>query len=218
MNPAAYHPLRDILERTMDPGRLAASPIQVFVTATQVRTGRGKVFRNADICPEVLLASACLPTLFQAIEIEGEAYWDGGYAGNPTLTPLIRESEAHDTILVQINPVERPGTPRNASEIHNRLNEIAFNAPLLKELRMIALLRQVANPGECEGARWARMRMHRITSPLMVELGYSSKLNAEWEFLCLLRDEGRRSAEAFLAQHGGDLGRRSTLDLDGFLD
>ena len=218
MNPAAYHPLRDILARTMDPGRLAASPLKVFVTATQVRTGRGKVFRNADICPEVLLASACLPTLFQAIEIDGEPYWDGGYVGNPTLTPLIRESDAHDTILIQINPVERAGTPRNASEIHNRLNEIAFNAPLLKELRMMALLRQVANPGETEGARWAQMRMHRISSPLMTELGYSSKLNAEWEFLCLLRDEGRRSAEAFLVQHGEDLGRRSTLDLDSFLD
>jgi NTE family protein len=183
-----------------------------------VSTGRGRVFRNANICPEVLLASACLPTLFQAIEIEGEAYWDGGYAGNPTITPLVRESDAHDTILVQINPVERLDTPRNASEIHNRLNEVAFNAPLLKELRMMALLRQVADPGQCEGARWAAMRMHRISSPLMVELGYSSKMNAEWEFLCLLRDEGRRQAGVFLEQHGNDLGRRSTLDLDTFID
>ena len=218
MNPAAYHPLRDILARTMDPGRLAASPIKVFVTATQVRTGRGKVFRNADICPEVLLASACLPTLFQAIEIDGEPYWDGGYVGNPTPPPLPGGPGPHDPILAHVTPVGRPGTPGRAGEIHNRLNEIAFNAPLLKELRMMALLRQVANPGETEGARWARMRMHRITSPLMTELGYSSKLNAEWEFLCLLRDEGRRSAEAFLVQHGEDLGRRSTLDLDSFLD
>ncbi|MGB7552417.1 MAG: patatin-like phospholipase family protein [Chromatiaceae bacterium] len=218
MNPSAYHPLRDILARCIDVKRLAASPIKLFITATKVSTGRGRVFRNADICPEVLLASACLPTLFQAIEIEGEAYWDGGYAGNPTITPLVRESNAHDTILVQINPVERPDTPRNASEIHNRLNEVAFNAPLLKELRMMALLRQVADPGQSEGARWAAMRMHRISSPLMLELGYSSKMNAEWEFLCLLRDEGRRQAERFLEQHGDDLGHRSTLDLDTFID
>ena len=218
MNPSAYHPLRDILAQCIDVKRLAASPIKLFITATKVSTGRGRVFRNADICPEVLLASACLPTLFQAIEIEGEAYWDGGYAGNPTITPLIRESDAHDTILVQINPVERQDTPRNASEIHNRLNEVAFNAPLLKELRMMALLRQVADPGQSEGARWAAMRMHRITSPLMLELGYSSKMNAEWEFLCLLRDEGRRQAGLFLEQHGDDLGHRSSLDLDTFID
>jgi NTE family protein len=218
MNPAAYHPLRDILAASIDVKRLAASPIKLFITATKVSTGRGRVFRNADICPEVLLASACLPTLFQAIEIEGDAYWDGGYAGNPTITPLVRESDAHDTILVQINPVERLDTPRNASEIHNRLNEVAFNAPLLKELRMMALLRQVADPGQSEGARWAAMRMHRITSPLMLELGYSSKMNAEWEFLCLLRDEGRRQAGLFLEQHGDDLGHRSSLDLDTFID
>lgn len=218
MNPSAYHPLRDILDRSIDVKRLAASPIKLFITATKVSTGRGRVFRNAEISSDVLLASACLPTLFQAIEIEGEAYWDGGYAGNPTITPLVRESDAHDTILIQINPIERMETPRNASEIHNRLNEVAFNAPLLKELRMIALLRQVADPGQSEGARWAAMRMHRIASPMMLELGYSSKMNAEWEFLCLLRDEGRRQAGLFLEQHGDDLGHRSSLDLDSFID
>ena len=190
----------------------------MFVTATNVRTGRGRVFRNSAITPDVLLASACLPTLFQAVEIDGEPYWDGGYSGNPTITPLVRECTSRDTILVQINPVERPGTPRTARDILNRLNEVSFNAVLLKELRMIALLRQVADPGDCEGARWAGMRIHRIASEQMAELGYSSKLNAEWEFLCMLRDEGRRSAEAFLAAHGEDLGRRSSLDLDALLE
>ena len=116
-----------------------------------MRTGRGRIFRNKEITPEVLLASACLPTMFQAIEIDGEPYWDGGYAGNPTITPLVRESEAHDTILVQINPRERRETPRTAREILDRLNEISFNAPLLKELRMIALLRQAADPGDRRG-------------------------------------------------------------------
>ena len=116
-----------------------------------MRTGRGKVFKNDAVTPDVLLASACLPTMFQAIEIDGEAYWDGGYSGNPTLTPLIRECKSHDTILFPINPIERPGVPRSASEILNRLNEVSFNAVVLKELRMMALLRKVADPGDGEG-------------------------------------------------------------------
>jgi NTE family protein len=155
--------------------------------------------------------------LFQAIEIDGEAYWDGGFAGNPTITPLVRETASEDTILIQVNPVERPGTPRTAPEIVNRVNEVSFNATLLKELRMIALLRQVSDTGNSEGARWAGMRIHRIASPKMTDLGYSSKMNAEWPFLTMLRDEGRKCADAFIEAHGAELGRRSTLDLDAFI-
>jgi NTE family protein len=129
----------------------------------------------------------------------------------------VRECESQDTILVQINPRERPGTPRSASEILNRLNEVSFNATLMKELRMIALLRKVADPGSGEGARWAAMRTHRIMTEMMTELGYSSKLNAEREFLHMLRAEGRRAAGAFLDAHADDLGRRSTADLDVLL-
>jgi len=218
LNPHGANPLRDILEDCIDFTRVAKAPVKLFVTATNVHTGRGHVFRNAKLTPEVLLASACLPTLFQAIEIDGEAYWDGGYAGNPTITPLVRECASSDTILVQVNPVERPGTPRSARDIVNRINEVSFNATLLKELRMIAVLQQVSDPGNSEGARWAGMRIHRISSSTMTELGYSSKLNAEWEFFCMLRNEGRRSAEAFLATHSADLGVRSTLDLDDLRD
>jgi NTE family protein len=213
LNPHGANPLREILARSIDFKHLAEAPVKLFVTATNVHSGQGRVFRNAELTPEVLLASACLPTLFQAVEIDGEPYWDGGYAGNPTITPLIRECESSDTILVQVNPVDRPGTPRTARDIVNRLNEVSFNATLLKELRMMAVLHQVADPGHGEGARWAGMRIHRITSATMTELGYSSKLNAEWEFLRMLRNEGRRSAEAFLKEHGSDLGKRSTLDL-----
>jgi NTE family protein len=217
LNPRGYNPLESILAESIDFVRLARSPIKLFVTATNVRTGRGRIFRNAEITPDVLLASACLPTLFQAVEIDGEAYWDGGYAGNPTITPLVRESNAQDTILVQINPRERPGTPRSASEILNRLNEVSFNATLMKELRMIALLRQVADPGSGDGARWAAMRTHRIMTDMMIDLGYSSKMNAEREFLAMLREEGRRATGAFLDTHADDLGRRSTSDLDALL-
>ncbi len=217
LNPFGLNPLRTILGEIIDFDRLARAPILLFITATNVRTGRGRVFRNGEITADVLLASACLPTMFQAIEIDGESYWDGGYAGNPTLTPLVRESDAHDTILVQINPRERPEPPRTANEILNRLNEISFNSPLMKELRMIALLRQVADPGHGEGARWAGMRTHRIMTDTLAEFGASSKLNAEWEFVSLLKQEGRKSADVFLAAHADDLGQRSTADLDALL-
>jgi NTE family protein len=218
LNPFGFNPLRAILAESIDFGELARAPIKLFITATNVRTGRGRIFRNAEITPDVLLASACLPTMFQAIEIDGEPYWDGGYVGNPTLTPLVRETDAHDTILVQINPRERPEPPRTANEILNRLNEISFNSPLMKELRMIALLRQVADPGHGEGARWAGMRTHRILTDKLAEFGASSKLNAEWEFVSLLKEEGRKSADTFLSDHGDDLGQRSTADIDVLID
>ena len=217
LNPLGYNPLKPILEESIDFEILRQSPIKLFITATNVRTGRGRIFRNPEISADVLLASACLPTMFQAVEIDGEAYWDGGYAGNPTITPLVRESSASDTILVQINPRERADVPRSAAEILNRLNEISFNASLMKEIRMIALLRQVADPGSGEGARWAGMRTHRIMTEMLSELGASSKLNAEWDFVSLLRDEGRRAAAAFLDQHGSDIGARSTADIDVLL-
>ena len=127
LNPRGTNPLREILADCVDFGRAAQSSIRLFVTATNVRTGRGRVFRNSELTPDVLLASACLPTLFQAIEIDGEAYWDGGYSGNPTITPLVRECASHDTLLVTVNPVERQGTPRSAREILDRLNEVSFN-------------------------------------------------------------------------------------------
>ncbi len=187
LNPIGLHPLRSILTESIDFDRLARSPIKLFITATNVRTGRGRIFRNGEITADVLLASACLPTMFRAIEIDGDEYWDGGFAGNPTITPLIRESDAHDTILVQINPRERPERPRSAADILNRLNEISFNSPLMKELRMIALLRQVADPGTGEGARWAQMRTHRIMTDMLAQCGASSKLNAEWG----RKDDGR---------------------------
>jgi NTE family protein len=217
LNPLDLNPLRAILSESINFERLSRSHIKLFITATRVRTGRGRIFRNGEITADVLLASACLPTMFRAIEIDGEAYWDGGYAGNPTITPLVRESDAHDIILVQINPTERPDTPRAASDILNRLTEISFNSPLMKELRMIALLRQAADPGTGEGARWAQMRTHRIKSDMLAQFGASSKLNAEREFVELLRDEGRRAAEEFLNTNADSLGKRSTADLDVLL-
>ncbi len=218
LNPMGTHPLSGILAETVDFACLAESPIKLFITATNVRTGAGRVFRNPEITPDVLLASGCLPTMFQAVEIDGEHYWDGGFVGNPTITPLVRECISHDTILVKINPIERPGVPKTARDILNRLNEVSFNSPLLKELRMIALLKKAADPGSGEGKLWAQMRIHRIATDRVTELDSTSKLITEWRFLCGLRDEGRRTAQLFIEAHGDDLGKRSTLDLDAFLE
>lgn len=212
-----YNPLRDILSDMLDFDAIARGPVKLFITATNVRSGRGRVFRNHEITPDVLLASACLPTFYRAVEIDGEAYWDGGFSGNPTITPLVNECEAYDVVLVQINPVQRPDLPRDARDIQSRLNEVSFNATLLKELRMMALLRKVVDAGTGEGASWANMRMHRITTDLMLELGASSKLNAEWAFLEMLRDEGRRTASAFGETHRADIGLRSTFDIEEFI-
>ena len=194
------------------------APIKLFVTATNVRTGRGRVFRNAELTPDVLLASACLPTMFQAIEIDGEAYWDGGYSGNPTITPLIRECASSDTILVQVNPRRTAGHAAHRPRHLNRVNEVSFNATLLKELRMMAVLRQVADPGKSEGARWARMRIHRIASAIMTELGYSSKLNAEWDFCHAARRRPPRGAKLSSMLMRRISACSSTLDLDVLLD
>lgn len=218
LNPGGFNPLRDVLAECVNFERLTNATIKLFVNTTNVRTGRGRIFRNAEITPDVLLASACLPQLFQAIEIEGEPYWDGGYSGNPSIMPLVLECNSRDTILVPINPIERPGTPRSAREILDRINEVAFNAVTLKELKMIALLRQVADPGKSEGALWAEMRIHAVRNPTMLDLGYSSKLNAEWPFLTMLHQEGRNSADEFLKMHRGDLGRTSSVNLETLLE
>ncbi|MBS7540088.1 patatin-like phospholipase family protein [Ancylobacter lacus] len=218
-NPLGGNALEPVLEKQIDFARLRASPIKLFITATNVRTGRPRVFRNADITPAVLMASACLPTIFQAVEIDGEAYWDGGYSGNPTLAPLVNELTSDDTILVPINPLERPGTPRTPAEILNRLNEVSFNAVAVKELYMMALLQRhsAALGSDSEACDWARMRVHIVRNPIMNTLDFSSKFNAEWDFVSMLRDEGRKAAEVFLADHGHDLGRASTVDFDKLL-
>ncbi|MEM8571383.1 MAG: patatin-like phospholipase family protein [Pseudomonadota bacterium] len=215
---ARSNPLRKILEETIDFPALAKGPIKLFITATNVRTGRGRVFRRDDITADVLLASACLPTLFQPVEIDGEAYWDGGFAGNPTIAPLVTECDSADTFLVQINPVTRPDVPMSARDILNRMNEVSFNAPLLKELEMVAMMRKVADPGNTEGRLWGEMRLHLIASDIMIKLSASSKLNAEWSFLQMLKKEGRRAADAFAERHREDVGVRSSFDFNSLLE
>jgi len=222
VNPANVNPLRDILEASIDFDRLRDSPIKLFINATNVRTGLPRVFRNAELSADVILASACLPLMHQAIEIDGDPYWDGGFSGNPLLTPLIHDRQARDIVLVQINPVERPGVPTSAREILNRMNEISFNASLKKELRGIAMFQRLIGSGHrltdvAWAEDWVMVRLHRVSTPMMVELDASSKLNAEWAFLSMLCQEGRARAEDFLKAHGGDLGVRSSFDISSLL-
>jgi NTE family protein len=223
LNRANVNPLRDILQANIGFERLKDAPIKLFINATNVRTGLPRVFRNAELSADVLLASACLPLMHQAIEIDGDPYWDGGFSGNPLLTPLVHDRRARDIVLVQINPVERPGTPKTSRDIINRLNEISFNASLKKELRAIAMFQRLIGSGnplrDVDWAEdWATVRLHRVTTPMMVELNASSKLNAEWAFLSMLREEGRARADLFLRAHRGDLGVRASYDISTLLD
>ncbi|WP_332118232.1 patatin-like phospholipase family protein [Azorhizobium caulinodans] len=218
-NPLNINPLKDILTAHVDFDAIRASDVQVFVSATNVRTGRARIFGHDEMSAEAVMASACLPQLFQAVEIDGVPYWDGGYMGNPPLFPLYEKVEAEDIVLVQINPVLREETPRTAAEIQNRINEITFNASLLAQLRAIDYMGRLVEGGLLKrkllgDSSFRRVRLHRIGGEdQLAGFDLSSKLNPEWAFLQHLRDLGRESADAFLAAHMGDIGTRSTLDL-----
>ena len=161
-----------------------------------------------------LVASACLPTVFQAVEIDGVPYWDGGYMGNPALFPLFHETMTDDILLVQINPLERRQTPRTVSEIHNRLNEITFNGNLLRELRAVAFVKRLIEEGKLSPDEYKNVHMHRIdASAELDDYEASSKRKAEWDFFVQLRDAGRRAAQSWLAAHYGAIGVRGTLDV-----
>jgi NTE family protein len=227
LNPLNLNPLRQILQDTVDFDSVCrCNKTQLFIAATQVRTGALKVFEQQCLTPDVVLASACLPLLFQAVEIDGEAYWDGGYAGNPSLMPLITQSAADDLLLVQINPIERVDLPTRASDILDRINEVTFNASLLKEMRSIALLKQLIEDEGKPGHQYRNplfrrveaLRVHLIDGGASLSpLGAASKTNTQWHFLQQLHGLGRTAADQWLAQHGSDLGQRSSWSLDQVL-
>ena len=207
------NPLRPILEAAIDFDALnsEAAP-RVFVTATNVETGLPRVFTQPELTPETIMASAALPHLFRAVEIDGEAYWDGGYVGNPALYPLVRDRAEADVVLVQTNPFHRPGIPRTARAIADRLNEITFNAALLKELRV------AWTAGRMPGST-ADIRLHRIgEDAALTRFAASAKLNAEPAYLAHLRAEGAAQARAFLDRHAEDIGRRSSFDPTPMID
>jgi NTE family protein len=213
MNPFGLNPLRDIVANTFDFEAINnCQSVQLFIAATNVRTGRPKIFRQPDISVDTVLASACLPFMSHTVEIDGEAYWDGGYMGNPPLFPLVDETKARDLIIIRINPLERPEIPKTAFEIDDRLNEITFNASLFKELRSLGFLAEMIHEEGLEREAYRDTRLHSIAADdEMRQLGASSKLNTEWEFFEFLNNLGRRTTENWLAENGTKLGVESTF-------
>jgi NTE family protein len=214
-NPLNFNPLRDVLAESVDFDKLRTTccPVNLFLSATNVRTGKVRVFANDQISVEAVLASACLPFMFQAVVIDGDPYWDGGYMGNPCIYPLIYECDSTDVLIVHINPLERKHMPHTAAEILNRINEISFNSSLMREMRAISFVTKLIESGELKSGM-KRMLIHSIAAnEVMNELGHTSKLNADWEFLVNLRDTGRAHADAWLKENFRKLGRESTVDI-----
>ena len=213
-NPLGDNPLRKVLRRHVDPHALRHGPLQLFVTATAVKSGQPRVFDRHDLGIDALLASACLPQIFRAVQIDGESYWDGGYSGNPALWPLIYETRALDVLLVKINLLERPHTPSTPDEIADRVNEITFNAGLIGEMRAIDFVQRLIQKGDLTGDAYKLLRLHMVADEEgLAPLHPSSKLNADRRFLEALHALGRAAAGRWLQQHRGDLGVRGTLDL-----
>ena len=215
LNPMGINPLRDLVLELVDFERVnACRKVKVFVTATHVATGQAKIFRQPELTVDTLMASACLPFMFPAVEIDGESYWDGGYSGNPALYPLVDDQGCRDLVVVQINPLVRRKLPESARDILNRINEITFNSSLIKELRSIQLLHQLIEAEGLELESYRAMRLHLIHAEHDVEaLSASSKMNAEWDFLTRLKAQGRGWADQWLEAHFDALGEHSSFDL-----
>ena len=218
-NPLGINPLRKLLEREVDFSLLCSARTgvvgpKVFVCATNVRTGRGEIFFGPRLSADAVMASACLPMMFKAVEIEGEAYWDGGYSGNPALHPLIYQTETSDILLVQINPVEHLDVPSSASEIMERMNEVTFNASLLAELRAIEFVRRLLAEGKLDARRYKSVRMHRIDGgSVLAPFGADSKLRADLAFVRKLFALGRTAGQEWLHAHRKDVGVRPSIKI-----
>ena len=214
-NPLNLNPLRDVLARHVVVKAMQHCEITLFVTATRVHTGQARVFTGTELSLDALLASACLPFIFQAVEIDGEPYWDGGYTGNPALFPLIYDSRALDLLLVKINPLFRPGTPTRSMDIIDRLSEITFNASLIGEMRAIGFVSRLLRENKLDPGRYKDLRLHMVADDAGLSgFNANSKFNTDLAFLEQLFELGRSATTRWLKQHGHDVGRKSTLDID----
>ncbi|MCE7733156.1 patatin-like phospholipase family protein [Vibrio campbellii] len=219
-NPLGYNPLKDIIERHIDFETInKCTSVNLFIAATNVRTGRVKVFERKDLTCEKLMASACIPTMFHAVEIEGEYYWDGGFSGNPPLFPFLTKQTCSDVLVVQINPQVRNKIPKSSSEINNRINEITFNQSLLKELKFIDFVDRLMDSNENARKKYKRLFLHSISDDInLPRLGASSKLNAEKDFISYLFKLGKKSANSWFEENYKNIGEKSSIDLrDMFL-
>ncbi len=220
LNPMDVNPLRDLVGGLVDFDKVRrCRAIGVFISATNVETGRVRVFSAEELTTEHVIASTCLPYLFQAVEIEGVPYWDGGYVANPSLWPFFDNSSSNDIVIVQINPLIRPGTPRSAREIFNRMNEITFNSSLMAELRAVEFVQRLKDLGRLDDTKYRRINVHMISDEKgLANLGASSKLNAEWAFFEKLFEMGYGAADRFLHDHLERIGKGCSVDLRRLFD
>jgi NTE family protein len=218
-NPLDINPLRDHLVKTIDFEKIRANDdLKLLIAATNVFTGKGVIFRRHELTADHVMASACLPRLFQAVEINGVPHWDGGYSGNPPLWPLFYETHTDDAVIVQINPIERRQTPRTARDILNRTDEITFNSHLLAEMRAVNFVNRLIDKGKLQRGDYKRALLHRIGGDGKLEkFGPTTKFDTSWPFLTRLRDLGRESAKEWLKTHFDDIGVRGTLDLPAMI-
>ncbi len=216
LNPYNFNPLRDVLEKVVDFEHLRKcnKTNRIFLSATNVRSGKIKVFHNSELTSDAVLASACLPYVFQAVEIDGEAYWDGGFMGNPAIFPLIYNGGPRDVVIVHINPIERKKLPTSSPEIFDRINEISFNSSLMREMRAIEFVTRLIDEAALDATKYKRMLVHSIRDDAeMAQLGVATKLNPDWDFLCRLRDVGRNRAAGWLDKNFDRVGEESSVDL-----
>ena len=223
LNPFDFNPLKEILNRCIDFDSLRkCQTTQLFVAATNVRSGKVHVFETKDISVDAVCASTCLPFLFKAVEIDGEHYWDGGYMGNPVLFPFFYDVPSSDIIIVHVNPMHRDEVPTTAPEIMNRVNEISFNSSLLRELRAISFVHKLLDDGWLKDEYHDRLRDVRIHSvrsdEALVDYDISSKFRTDWAFLTELRDKGRAIASAWIDNNYDKIGKESSVDLRAMFD
>jgi NTE family protein len=218
-NPLNINPLKDLIESFVDFKTLRKTEgLNLFISATNVQSGRVRVFPREKITADVVMASACLPLLFQAVEIDGVPYWDGGYMGNPVLFPFFHATETEDVLLVQINPLYRKAVPKSSQEIMGRVNEITFNSSLIAELRAIDFVARLIDQGKLPrgtgAGEYRRINVHRIVleGPAK-KLGAATRMNTDYDFFKMLHTNGKRAARRFLDAHFDDIGVRSTVDL-----
>jgi NTE family protein len=219
LNPLNINPLRDVIERFVDFDAVRRSTdVQLFISATNVITGRLRIFPREKISADVVMASAALPIVFQAVKVDGVPYWDGGYLGNPVIFPFFRNTTTEDVLIVQINPVERREVPTSARDIMNRINEITFNSSLLAEYRAIEFVARLIDQGRLQRGvglgQYRRVNAHRIVlGDGQKAYSANTKLSTDYDFFRMLYTSGRRAARRFLDEHFDDIGVRSTFDL-----
>lgn len=224
LNPFDFNPLQRTLRSVIDFEHLRAeTDIDLFIAATNVETGKVRIFKTPEITEDVILASACLPQVFKAVEVDGMSYWDGGFVGNPALFPLFYADVPRDLLIVHINPVYRKGVPKSAAAILDRLNEITFNASLLSELRSIAFVQKLLDENWLADrirSKYRQLYIHAIRADKKLsDLSVETKYDTSWRFLTSLKETGREAAESWFGTHGDKIGKSSSVDIRAeFLD